>query len=60
VTEIEIHNLFDKNHKLEEENKNLKTKYENISLLMEDKNDKIFELNSIIENKDSDLLLKDN
>lgn len=58
--DISIQNIVDRNARLENENKILKEQYEIMSRLTQEKNDKILELTSILENNNSDIELKDN
>lgn len=58
--DISIQNIVERNARLENENKILKEQYEIMSRFTQEKNDKILELNSILENKNSDIELKDN
>lgn len=52
--------MIDRNSRLENENKVLKEQYEIMCRSIQEKNDKILELTSLLENKNSDIELKDN
>jgi len=52
--------MIDRNSRLENENKILKEQYEIMCRCTQEKNDKILELTSLLENKNSDIELKDN